>query len=48
MNDIEGTRQNDSVTSGERVPLKIKGQKKREGSDCLIKTQDSAKWQHDV
>jgi len=56
-NNIEGTRQIDSVTSGERVPyisynivfdyIRIRNTKMRwhrsEGSDCLLKTQDSAK-----
>ena len=42
MNNIEGTRQNDFVTSGEEVPF-LKRRHKTEGNDCLIKTQDSAK-----
>ncbi len=48
-NNVKGTRQIDSVTSGERV-LKIFNFKwhKTGGSDCLTKTQDSAKYNYDV
>ena len=45
MNNIKGTRQINSVTSGEGVFFKIyfKKNNKIVSRDCLIKTQDSAK-----
>jgi len=46
-NYVEGTRQNDSVTSGERVTNLICWHRIG-GSDCLVKTQDSAKSKDDV
>ena len=42
---FEGTRQINSVTSGEGV---LNKQLKRGGGDCLLKTQDSAKFNKDV
>ena len=42
---IEGTRQINSVTSGEGGPQR---QPKQGGSDCLLKTQDFAKFYNDV
>ena len=42
-NNIEGTRQIDSVTSGQRGTA-ICGWHRIGESDCLIKTQDSAKY----
>ncbi len=43
MNNIEGTRQFDSVTSGERVSIRNNRWHKTGSGDCLIKTQESAK-----
>jgi len=70
VNNVEGTRQINSVTSGERGPGKLVNVgyhnlifskhyiktvlsrfvwwHKIKGSDCLLKTQDSAKLQNDV
>ena len=45
MNDTEGTRQNYPVTLGEGVPF---GLQKSGGGDCLLKTQDSAKFNNEV
>lgn len=42
---VEGTRQINSVTSGEGG---LKRHNKRGGSDCLLKTQDFAKFYNDV
>lgn len=47
MNTFKGTRQNASVTSGKRRSYENR-RHKREGSDCLIKTQESAKLQNKV
>jgi hypothetical protein len=45
----KGTRQIDSVTSGKREPCFKKAWYHKIGrGDCLLKTQDSAKWKHDV
>jgi len=45
VKDIEGTRQNGSVTLGEGVPSFKKkilsGSNEKGGGDCLLKTQDS-------
>jgi len=46
VNSIEGTRQNNPVTSGEGVPKiskTIERCNRIGGGDCLLKTQDSAK-----
>lgn len=43
MNNIEGTRQNNSVTSGEGGSIVNYRCNIIVGSDCLLKTQDSAK-----
>ena len=43
MNNIEGTRQFDSVTSEERVSINFDRWHKTGSGDCLIKTQESAK-----
>lgn len=43
-NDIEGTRQIMSVTSGKRQPFWYN---KKEGSDCFLKTQDFEKILND-
>ena len=45
-NHLEGTRQNNSVTSAEGGPKvkKNNGWHGIGGGDCLLKTQDSAKW----
>ena len=42
---VEGTRQINSVTLGKGGPQR---QLKRGGSDCLLKTQDLAKFYNDV